>query len=178
MAAGGVPICLCGGSAKTIPAAEQCLPANLCPLIKSTYGYHVLRSNPFLEMADLVVAETTCDGKKKLYELMGETRPMYVLELPHRANEGEALEYWLRELRKFRSFLERRFGAEITDGRIREAICLLNRERSLRGIGNAHDVRPAASLRPAVARLQVQHLGHARGPCRVPAFDQFLPRCP
>ena len=43
MAAGGVPVCLCGGSAKTIPAAEQHLPANLCPLIKSTFGYHVLR---------------------------------------------------------------------------------------------------------------------------------------
>jgi benzoyl-CoA reductase/2-hydroxyglutaryl-CoA dehydratase subunit BcrC/BadD/HgdB len=55
MAAGGVPVCLCGGSAQTIPAAEQHLPANLCPLIKSTYGYHLLYSNPFLEMADLVV---------------------------------------------------------------------------------------------------------------------------
>ena len=85
MAAGGVPVCLCGGSAKTIPAAEQHLPANLCPLIKSTYGYHLLRSNPFLEMADLVVGETTCDGKKKMYELMAESRPMYVLELPHKA---------------------------------------------------------------------------------------------
>ena len=40
MAAGGVPVCLCGGSAKTIPAAEEHLPANLCPLIKSTFGYH------------------------------------------------------------------------------------------------------------------------------------------
>src|SRR5512147_509191 len=91
MAAGGVPICLCGGSAKTIPAAEQQLPANLCPLIKSTFGYHVLRSNPFLEMADLVVGETTCDGKKKMYELMSETRPMYVLELPHAADSNRAL---------------------------------------------------------------------------------------
>ena len=66
MAAGGVPVCLCGGSAKTIPAAEQQLPANLCPLIKSTFGYHLLRGNPFLEMADLVVGETPCDGKKKM----------------------------------------------------------------------------------------------------------------
>ena len=64
LAAGGVPVCLCGGSAKTIPAAEEHLPANLCPLIKSTYGFHLQRSNPFLEMADLVVGETTCDGKK------------------------------------------------------------------------------------------------------------------
>ena len=132
MAAGGVPVCLCGGSAKTIPAAEQHLPANLCPLIKSTYGYHLLRSNPFLEMADLVVGETTCDGKKKMYELMAETRPMYVLELPHKSDDQDAMEYWVRELEQFRTFLAGRFGTEVTDDKIREAICLLNRERGLR----------------------------------------------
>ena len=70
LAAGAVPVCLCGGSAATIPAAEEHLPANLCPLIKSTYGYHVTGRNPFLKWADLVVAETTCDGKKKMFELM------------------------------------------------------------------------------------------------------------
>jgi len=66
MAADAIPVCLCGGSADMIPAAEEHLPANLCPLIKSTYGYHIQKANPFLEMADLVVAETTCDGKKKM----------------------------------------------------------------------------------------------------------------
>ena len=50
LAAGAVPVCLCGGSAATIPAAEQFLPANLCPLIKSTFGYHVTGNNPFLEL--------------------------------------------------------------------------------------------------------------------------------
>ena len=38
MAAGAVPVCLCGGSADTIPDAEEQLPSNLCPLIKSTMG--------------------------------------------------------------------------------------------------------------------------------------------
>ena len=106
MAAGGVPVCLCGGSAKTIPAAEEHLPANLCPLIKSTFGYHLLKTNPFLEMADLVVGETTCDGKKKMYELMAETRPVYVLELPQKADDPDALDHWYAELTKFRDFLE------------------------------------------------------------------------
>jgi len=132
MAAGGVPVCLCGGSGETIPAAEEELPANLCPLIKSTYGYHVQKANPFLEMADLIVAETTCDGKKKMYELMGRTRPMYVLELPQKPREDDALEHWLAELAKFRAELERRFGVEISDDRLREAIALMNRERALR----------------------------------------------
>ncbi len=132
MAAGGVAVCLCGGSAKTIPAAEEHLPANLCPLIKSTYGYHVLRSNPFLEMADLVVGETTCDGKKKMYELMSQSRPMYVIELPHKADCPDSFQYWLRELEDLRAFLSRRFGAEISDQKLRAAIAALNRERSLR----------------------------------------------
>ncbi|MGA2061251.1 MAG: double-cubane-cluster-containing anaerobic reductase [Thermoguttaceae bacterium] len=132
MAAGAVPICLCGGSAKTIPAAEQYLPANLCPLIKSTYGFHVERSNPFLEMADLVVGETTCDGKKKMYELRAETRPMYVLELPHKSSDAEALQYWVRELREFRDFLSKRFNTDITNDKIRQSTGMLNRERALR----------------------------------------------
>ena len=132
MAAGGVPVCLCGGSAQTIPAAEQHLPANLCPLIKSTYGYHVLGTNPFLEMADLVVGETTCDGKKKMYERMAESRPMYVLELPHRSKDANARRYWFQELRRFREFLAKRFDVDISDDNIRKAIVLLNRERRLR----------------------------------------------
>ena len=97
LAAGAVPVCLCGGSAATIPAAEQYLPANLCPLIKSTFGYHVTGKNPFLNWADLVVAETTCDGKKKMFELLGASKPMYVLELPQKAEDPDAFEHWVLE---------------------------------------------------------------------------------
>ena len=132
LAAGGVPVCLCGGSAATIPAAEQHLPANLCPLIKSTFGYHVSGRNPFLNWADLVVAETTCDGKKKMFELMGATKPMYVLELPQKADDPDAFEHWTREVRKLKEHLETRFRVGITDEKLREAIALMNRERGLR----------------------------------------------
>jgi benzoyl-CoA reductase/2-hydroxyglutaryl-CoA dehydratase subunit BcrC/BadD/HgdB len=53
MATGGEPVCLCGGSAETAIRAEEVLPGNLCPLVKSTFGYHLGGSNPFVEMADL-----------------------------------------------------------------------------------------------------------------------------
>lgn len=132
LAAGAVPVCLCGGSATTIPAAEEHLPSLLCPLIKSTYGYHLLKSNPFLEMAALVVAETTCDGKKKMYELMAESRPMYVLELPQKEDDRDAMEHWVREMRKLKRELETRFVVEITDEKLREAIAVMNHERALR----------------------------------------------
>ena len=132
LAAGGVPVCLCGGSAATIAAAEQYLPANLCPLIKSTYGFLVKGTNPFLNWADLVVAETTCDGKKKMFELMGETKPMYVLELPQKSDDADALEHWVLEIRKFKEHLEARFRTVISDEKLVEAIQLMNRERRLR----------------------------------------------
>ncbi|MDD2710602.1 MAG: double-cubane-cluster-containing anaerobic reductase [Verrucomicrobiae bacterium] len=132
MAAGGIPVCLCGGSAQRISSAEKHLPANLCPLIKSTFGYHLEKANPFLEWADLLVAETTCDGKKKMYELLAETRPMHVLELPQKVDDPDAFEHWVCELRKLRDFLEKRYRTRVTAARLRRAIATMNRERRLR----------------------------------------------
>jgi len=132
MAAGAMPVCLCGGSAEMIPAAEQTLPNNLCPLIKSTFGYGVEKANPFLEAADLLVAETTCDGKKKMYELMRESYPMHVLELPQKPDDPTALEHWIHELRQLKAELESRFDTEITDEDLRNGIRTMNEERRLR----------------------------------------------
>ena len=132
MAADAVPVCLCGGSAEMVPVAEAQLPANLCPLIKSTYGYHLSGKNPFIEMADLIVAETTCDGKKKMFELLAEKRPMHVLELPQKAGSEQAMTLWLEELRQLQDVLEEKFDVVITDDKLRKAIQAMNRERRLR----------------------------------------------
>ena len=77
---------LCGTSDEVIPAAEEVLPANLCPLIKSTYGFAYSQKCPFTHFSDLIVGETTCDGKKKMYELLNELKPTYVLHLPQGQN--------------------------------------------------------------------------------------------
>ncbi len=132
LAAGGVPVCLCGGDLSTIAPAEEILPANLCPLIKSTFGYHLTRGNPFLEMADLLIAETTCDGKKKMYELMAQSRAMHVLELPQKPDQPSAMAHWREELGTLRDFLQDRYHVRIDDHALRQAIRTTNRYRSLR----------------------------------------------
>lgn len=132
LAAGAVPVCLCGGAEEKIAPAEKDLPVSLCPLIKSTYGYFCTQTNPFLEMADVIVAETTCDGKKKMYELMGRRKEMIVLELPQKPDDPHAGEHWLQELSKFRDFLRRRFAKTINNDELRSAIIVMNRERRLR----------------------------------------------
>lgn len=132
MAAGAVPVCLCGGSEEKVTAAETDLPTGLCPLIKSTYGYYCTQSNPFLEMSSVIVAETTCDGKKKMYELMSQRKEMYILELPQKPDDADAMEHWVRELHKFRDYLKSTFNAPMTDDDLRGAIETMNRERQLR----------------------------------------------
>ena len=131
LAAGAVPVCLCGTSNDTVSAAESVLPANLCPLIKSSFGYFITDSCPFITMADMIVAETTCDGKKKMYEIMGLTKRVEVLELTQKSDSETALKHWMDELRKFRGTLEKEFNVEITDRKLREAIRAMNRERAL-----------------------------------------------
>ncbi|MFH1228126.1 MAG: double-cubane-cluster-containing anaerobic reductase [Planctomycetota bacterium] len=132
MAVGAVPVCMCGGSEATIPAAEEDLPASICPLIKSSYGYAKLRNNPFLEMSELLVAETTCDGKKKMYELLSKYKKMFILELPQKADDPDAFRHWKAEIVKLKEYLENQFNVKITDRKLKEAIKTMNEERRLR----------------------------------------------
>lgn len=130
-AAGFTPVSLCGMSEETIPAAEVHLPKNLCPLIKSSYGFAVSDKCPYTYFADLIVGETTCDGKKKMYELLGELKETYVLHLPQ-GLDGSAMEIWIQELHRFIAYLEDTFSVKITESALREAARRRNAERCAR----------------------------------------------
>lgn len=41
LAAGALPVSLCGTRHEPIPAAEKVLPRNLCPLVKSSFGFAI-----------------------------------------------------------------------------------------------------------------------------------------
>jgi len=132
LAADAVPVCACGGSHETAVAAERDLPSNLCPLIKSSYGFALEKANPIFEISDLVVAETTCDGKKKMFERLREFKPVPVLELPQKPDDDGAFLRWKAEVAKLRERLEELTGNAITDDKLRAAIRLMNRERALK----------------------------------------------
>ncbi len=52
---------LCGGAQFSIPDAETHLPRNICPLIKSAYGFKLQRTCPYTQ----IYGETTCEAKKR-----------------------------------------------------------------------------------------------------------------
>lgn len=130
LAAGAIPVSLCGTSEKPIAAAEETLPRNLCPLIKSSYGFAATDTCPFFHFSDLVVGETTCDGKKKMFELLQDIKPVHVMQLPHLSQLEASTELWIKELRRLRNHLEEELGTEITDEAIWAAIDQVNQETS------------------------------------------------
>lgn len=121
MAMGAATVGLCSTSDETIPDAEKDLPKNLCPLIKSSYGFAKTDKCPFFYFSDVVVGETTCDGKKKMYEYMSEFKDVFVMELPN-SQSAVSLQLWKSEIVRFKEYLEEKFGVTITEEKIAEAI--------------------------------------------------------
>jgi benzoyl-CoA reductase/2-hydroxyglutaryl-CoA dehydratase subunit BcrC/BadD/HgdB len=136
-AAGADRIVLCGGRADTIPVAEQSLPRNICPLIKSSFGAVVdgccggNLACAHVPLVDVVVAEATCDGKKKMYEILPDYLPTYVLDLPQKPGSPEALNYFLSELRKFGKFMEGLTGNVVSDDALKREIRSANETKRL-----------------------------------------------
>ena len=128
MAMGAATVSLCSTSDETIAEAEKDLPKNLCPLIKSSYGFAKTDKCPFFYFSDVVVGETTCDGKKKMYELMSEFKDTFVMELPNSQSE-DSLKLWKKEIIRFKEYLEKKFNVEITEEQIREAVKVNNEAR-------------------------------------------------
>ena len=131
MAADLVSVGLCSTSDETIPDAEKVLPGNLCPLIKSSYGFAITDKCPYMYFSDLVVGETTCDGKVKMYELLGQEKNVHILELPRRQDTAEAMALWRAEIVRLKERVEKDFGVTITDDDLRDAIRRRNIERRL-----------------------------------------------
>lgn len=128
VAANGIVTGLCGGSQFWVPGGEKVLPKDTCPLIKASVGARLDRTCPFFRIADMYVGETTCDGKKKAYEILAEDVPMYILDMPQ-MKRPQDYEKWADELAAFAKKVEEFTGVEITVQRLNDAIKLINERR-------------------------------------------------
>ncbi len=130
LAADAVCVGLCAGAEIGTGAAEKILPRNTCALIKSFVGFKLARLCPYIESCDLVVGETTCDGKKKAYEIFADYAPVYVMEIPQMKQACDR-DLWKAEVRRFMARIEGVTGNIITADKLREAIRLVNARRQV-----------------------------------------------
>ncbi|MHB8896975.1 MAG: double-cubane-cluster-containing anaerobic reductase [Candidatus Geothermincolia bacterium] len=128
MAANGISVGLCAGAEVAPEAAMEFLPGNLCPLIKSSLGFKLAAVCPYIESCDLLIGETTCDGKKKFYEILGDMQPVHVMELPQKKGPKDS-ELWRGEVREMVARLEEVSGTKVTEAGLKDAIKIVNEKR-------------------------------------------------
>ena len=130
LAVDGVCIGLCAGADVGTDEAEKYIPRNTCALIKAFMGFKLAGLCPYIQTTDLIVGETTCDGKKKAYELFDEMTngKMYVMDIPNtKSDNGKAL--WQNEVKRFSKKLESLTGKKITLEKLKEASKIVNDKR-------------------------------------------------
>ena len=173
-ALGLVPAVLCAFSQNPIAAAEEILPANLCPLIKSSFGFIQEGSCPFYNLSSAVIAETTCDGKKKMFELIADIKPTFVMDLPSLPDTDDARDRWASMIRNLRTFLETTFSCSTTDDCIEQSIAATNRKNRL-----MQEIFDYAALQPPLITWQeLYDIGYlalpATGDYVIPILENLL----
>ena len=120
---------LCTGADFATDEVEKLLPRNTCSLIKSAFGFKLGKVCPYIESADMIVGENTCDGKKKSYEILNELVPnLYVMDLPQmKSVAGRAL--LKAEYLRFKEAVEELTGVAIDSERLRKGIEIVNNKR-------------------------------------------------
>ncbi|HUT35297.1 MAG TPA: double-cubane-cluster-containing anaerobic reductase [Planctomycetota bacterium] len=143
LAVDGVCVGLCAGASVGTEQAERYLPRNTCALIKSFFGFKLAGLCPYTESCDLVIGETTCDGKKKAYEIFGEFKDTFVLEVPHmKGPEDKRL--WLAELKRLAAKIEEVCGRAIAAEGLKRGIRTVNAKRAaLQRLARLRRARPA-----------------------------------
>ena len=127
-AANAIATGLCGGSQFWVPGGEKVLPTNTCPLIKASVGARLDRTCPFFRIADMYIGETTCDGKKKAWEILGEDVPVHVMDLPQMKREKD-IKAWAEEIKELKKVIEEFTGNKVTEESLSESIKLINNKR-------------------------------------------------
>ena len=128
-ATGSTLVGLCTGADFAAEEVDKLLPRNTCALIKSAFGFKLGKICPFIEAADMIVGENTCDGKKKAYETMGKMVPnLYVMDLPQvKSDQGRAL--LKAEFARFLKAVEELTGVTIDAAKLREGMRIVNDKR-------------------------------------------------
>ena len=143
VAANGIVTGLCGGSQFWVPSGETVLPKSMCPLVKASVGARLGKTCPFFRIADMYVGETTCDGKKKAYEILGEDVPMYIMDVPQMKRPEDILK-WKNEIIAFTKKVEEFTGNEVTAEKLAESIKLHNEKR--KALQRVYDCRKSKCL--------------------------------
>uniref|UniRef100_A0A7V0Z5E1 2-hydroxyacyl-CoA dehydratase n=1 Tax=candidate division WOR-3 bacterium TaxID=2052148 RepID=A0A7V0Z5E1_UNCW3 len=123
-----VPIALCGGTNFSVPYAEKTLPRDICPLVKSTLGLAFSKTCPYAPIKSLAVGETTCDAKKKVWDILAQKVNFHIMEVPQKKNVIDA-HLWDNEVHLFVEKLENLAEKKLDFTKLKETTEIMNKKR-------------------------------------------------
>jgi benzoyl-CoA reductase/2-hydroxyglutaryl-CoA dehydratase subunit BcrC/BadD/HgdB len=126
--AGGACYGLCSGSPASIPEAEKELPRNICPLIKSAHGFKMLKSCGYTQSATFIYGETTCEAKKKTWEILDKHHPVHIMHIPQK-KDAKSLRLWREEVMDFKTHIEEVTGNKLDASSLKTGIEVINEKR-------------------------------------------------
>ncbi|MGY4884713.1 MAG: double-cubane-cluster-containing anaerobic reductase [Nanobdellota archaeon] len=130
-AAGAIPLRLSCGHYDSIAPAEEIIPKNTCPLIKSSVGFNLNNINPLFQFCDAIIVPTSCDGKKKMAEILSNKYNIWTLDLPQDKENSHSEEFWRAQINTLKERLEKITGNKITKKSLKESIVLLHKRVEL-----------------------------------------------
>ncbi|MFA7176700.1 MAG: 2-hydroxyacyl-CoA dehydratase family protein [Smithellaceae bacterium] len=125
-----IPYRIQGSQSEPIDEADALLEPMACPFARSCFNLALKGRYDFL---DGFVAPHSCDTIERLYHIWHSNKPSpfnHLINVPHMLGPSSDA-FFRKELEYFISRLEEFTGKKLDDGKLREAIKLYNRRRSL-----------------------------------------------
>lgn len=136
-------------------AASHILVRNVCPIVKNVCD--ICEDEAFKD-ADLILAETSCDGKKKMYELLSNQERLYFYQVGQGADREYVRPLIRSEAKYLIKKLKKRFDIEVTEEKLRDAAALVNAEReSIVKLMEIQKNKPAATWGGSIFKALEQH---------------------
>jgi len=125
-AAGAVPVRLCSLVPSGALLAEEVLPRDICPVVKSSLANFIGGCPPATE-CDAVIVPASCDGKRKLAAVLNEYVDVWTVDLPVRRDYSYDMPRWVSETKLLRARIEQLTGRRIRFDDLRESIRIYHR---------------------------------------------------
>ena len=131
-AAGGLPHPLYG-TPEPVVKADAYFQTCSCELVRNLFD-HALNGD--FDFLDGLAVANTCDVVRRLFDMWEHHRahiPVTLLNNPQRLKNPDNREYYMEELRRFKTWVENLTGNRVTDEKLREAIDAHDHRRTLLG---------------------------------------------
>jgi bzd-type benzoyl-CoA reductase N subunit len=141
-----------------------------CTFVRSCLEYIFAGRFDFL---DGFVFTNSCDHSRRLYDVLREKKPftfMHFLSVPHKVGGDEIAEWHRGEFAVLKEGIEKTFGAEVTDDKLRDSIRVYNESRTL--LKELYDLRK--SEQPPLTGAETLSIVLAASSMPREAFNRLL----